>query len=153
MQGRGQKSETINPMHNKLVHQSSMVGIDDMAEWEICKCALYDGESDGQDDIEPRSLGMYRMCMYRSYAMHTQIPHDSESDGLDLESGESLQCPWLTRPALTHLQCNAMHSHTHTTPPALLQCLESRPLGGWIMPHAILLTHTYLIHTHSFIVI
>ena len=43
-------------MHNKLVHQTSMVGIDDMAEWHICKCALYDGESDGKDDIEPRSL-------------------------------------------------------------------------------------------------
>ena len=102
----------------------------------ICKCALYDGESDGKDDIEPRSLGMYTMCMYRSY-MHTQIPHDSESDGLDLESGESLHRPWLTRPALTHLQCNAMHYHTHshTTPPALLQCLQSRPLGGWIMPY------------------
>ena len=31
--------------------------------------------------------------------MPTQIPHDSESDGLDFESGESLHCPWLTRPA------------------------------------------------------
>ena len=75
-------------------------------------------------------------CTYKDH-MHTQIPHDSESDGLDLESGESLHCPWLTRPALTYLQCNAMHyhTHTHTTPPALLQYLQSRPLGGWIMPY------------------
>ena len=63
MQGRGQKSETINPMHNKLVHQSSMVGIDDMAEWHMCKRALYDGESDGQDDIQPRSLGIDTMSI------------------------------------------------------------------------------------------
>ena len=37
--GRGQKSGTINPMHNKLVHQT-MVGIDDMAEWHMQVCTL-----------------------------------------------------------------------------------------------------------------
>ena len=63
----GQKSGTINPMHNKLAHQTK-VGIDDMAEWHICKHVLYDGESFGQDDIQPRSLGMYTMYIYGSYA-------------------------------------------------------------------------------------
>ena len=62
----GQKIGTINPMHNKLAHQTK-VGIDDMAEWHICKHALYDGESFGQDDIQPRSLGMYTMYIYGSY--------------------------------------------------------------------------------------
>ena len=40
VQGMGQKSETINPMHNKLVHQTSMVGIDDVAEWHMQVCTL-----------------------------------------------------------------------------------------------------------------
>ena len=45
-----------------------MVGIDDMAEWHMCKRALYDGENDGRDDIQPRSLGMHI-----AYNVHIQI--------------------------------------------------------------------------------
>ena len=133
-------------MHNKLVHQTSMVGIDDMAAYASVHFMTVRVTA---KMISNQGVWACIQCTYMDH-IHMQIHLDSESDGLDLESGESLHCPWLTRPAITHLQCNAMHYHTHshTTPPALLQCLESR----W-MDHAILLTHTDLIHTHSFTVI
>ena len=120
-------------MHNKLVHQTSMVGIDDMAAYASVHFMTVRVTA---KMISNQGVWACIQCTYMDH-IHMQIHLDSESDGLDLESGESLHCPWLTRPAITHLQCNAMHSHslTHTTPLALLQCLESRPLGRWNMPY------------------